>query len=175
MPTARSARMRRAELADAYGQVVNKKLIRSIMAEAGIAGMPTRRRGRSNLVNRETTVDLVNRDFRRDGPNQLWMTDITEHPTREGKLYCCAVIDAWSRKVVGWSVDRRPTAAMVNAAIGMAIESRRPEVGTLIHSDHGSQFTSWTFSVNGQVLVLAGGQQKSSPFWVSVHGFGGRG
>jgi transposase InsO family protein len=44
----------------------------------------------------------VNRDFDRDGPNQLWMTDITEHPTREGKVYCCVALDAWSRKVLGW-------------------------------------------------------------------------
>ena len=80
----------------------------------------------------------MNREFDRDGPNQLWMTDITEHPTREGKLYCCAVLDAWSRRVVGWSIDRRPTAAMVNAALGMAVEQRRPPKGTLIHSDHGS-------------------------------------
>ena len=72
----------RAELDDAYGQTVNKKLIQSIMREFGIAGLPTRRRGKPNLINRAATVDLVNRDFDRDGPNQLWMTDITEHPTR---------------------------------------------------------------------------------------------
>ncbi len=129
----------RAELDDAYGQRVNKKLIQQVMRELGIAGLPARRRGKPNLINRATTIDLVNRDFHRDGPNQLWMTDITEHPTREGKLYCCVVLDAWSRKVVGWSIDRRPTAAMVNAALGMAIEQRRPPKGTLIHSDHGSQ------------------------------------
>jgi putative transposase len=70
----------------------------------------------------------------------------TEHPTREGKLSCCCVLDAWSRKVVGWSIDRRPTAAMVNAALGMAIDARRPAEGALVYSDHGSQFTSWTFS-----------------------------
>jgi putative transposase len=145
----------RAELSDVYGQKVNKKLIRSIMAETGIAGMPARRRGRPNLAQRPTTVDLVNRDFRRHGPNLLWMTDITEHPTREGKLYCCVVLDAWSRKVVGWSIDRRPTAAMVNAALGMAIDSRLPANGTLIHSDHGSQFTSWTFSQRVRTAGLA--------------------
>ena len=61
----------RAELADAYGQRVNKKLIQSIMREFGIAGLPTRRRGRSNLINRETTTDMVNRDFVGDGPNLL--------------------------------------------------------------------------------------------------------
>jgi putative transposase len=136
----------RAELDDAYGQRVNKKLIQQVMRELGITGLPARRRGKPNLINRETTVDLVNRDFGRDGPNQLWMTDLTEHPTREGKLYCCVVLDAWSRKIVGWSIDRRPTAAMVNAALGMAIDQRQPRQGALIHSDHGSQFTSWTFS-----------------------------
>ena len=95
------------------------------MREHGISGLPKRRKGKPNPIHRETTDDLVNRDFHRDGPNQLWMTDITEHPTREGKLYCCVVLDAWSRKVVGWSLDRRPTAAMVNAALGMAIDSPR--------------------------------------------------
>jgi transposase InsO family protein/transposase-like protein len=136
----------RAELDDAYGQRVNKKLIQAIMRQLGIAGLPARRRAKPNLAHRATTADLVNRDFHRDGPNQLWMTDITEHPTREGKVYCCVVLDAWSRKIVGWSIDRRPTAAMVNAALGMAIDQRTPPRGALVHSDHGSQYTSWTFS-----------------------------
>jgi hypothetical protein len=83
------------------------------------------------------------------------MTDITEHPTREGKLYCRVVLDAWSRRAVGWSLDRRPTAAMVNSALGMAVEGRRPRAGTLIHSDHGSQFTSWTFSQRLRAADLA--------------------
>ncbi len=129
----------RAELADAYGQTVNKKLIRSIMADQGISGLPARRKAKPSPAHRATTEDLVQRIFARNRPNQLWMTDITEHPTREGKLYCCVVLDAWSRRVVGWSLDRRPTAAMVNSALGMAIDGRRPLAGTLIHSDHGSQ------------------------------------
>ena len=145
----------RAELADSYEQVVNKKLVQSIMRELGIAGLPRRRKGRPNLIDRTTTVDLVNRDFHRDGPNQLWMTDITEHPTREGKVYCCVVLDAWSRKVVGWSIDRRPTAAMVNAALGMAIDGRGPAAGTTVHSDHGSQYTSWVFSQRVRSAGLA--------------------
>jgi putative transposase len=135
-------RRMRAELADAYGQRVNKKLVQAVMRELGITGLPAPRRtkyGTSKLINREVSVDLVNRDFRREGPNQFWMTDLTEHPTREGKLYCCVVLDAWSRKIVGWSIDRRPTAAMVNAALGMAVDQRQPRPGALIHSDHGSQ------------------------------------
>ena len=125
----------KAELADAYGQVVNKKLVRSIMRAQGLTGLPVRRRRKPNLAHNFTAEDLVNRDFRRDGLNQLWMTDITEHPTREGKLYCCVVLDAWSRRVVGWSVDRRPTADMVNSALGMAIDARRPPAGATVHSD----------------------------------------
>ncbi|MSO45082.1 MAG: hypothetical protein EXQ74_07265 [Thermoleophilia bacterium] len=95
-------RMRRskAEVADAYGQVVNTKLIRLIMREQGLAGLPVRRRRKPNLAHTLSVEDLVNRDFRRDGPNQLWMTDITEHPTRDGKLSCCVVVDAWSRREV---------------------------------------------------------------------------
>ena len=125
---------------------MNKKLVMGIMAEKGISGLPRRRKAKSTPIKAATTVDLVQRDFCRQGPNQLWMTDITEHPTREGKLYCCVVLDAWSRRVVGWSLDRRPTAAMVNSALSMAIEARKPSAGALIHSDHGSQYTAWTFS-----------------------------
>jgi putative transposase len=129
----------RAELADDYGQRVNKKLVRSNMAAQGISGPPARRKAKPSPAHRATTEDLVQRLFARNGPNQLWMTDITEHPTREGKLYCCVVLDAWSRRVVGWSLDRRPTAAMVNSALGMAIEARLPRAGTVIHCDHGTQ------------------------------------
>jgi putative transposase len=136
----------KAELADLYGHVANKKLITSIMRQEQIAGLPARRRRKPGPVHRPTNDDLVNRDFRRDGPNQLWMTDITEHPTREGRLFCCVVLDAWSRRVVGWSIDRRPTAAMVNSALGMAIEARNRPNDTLVHSDHGPQLTSWALS-----------------------------
>jgi transposase InsO family protein len=86
-----------------------------------------------------TASDLVNRQFARAGRDQLWVTDITEHPTREGKLYCAVVLDACSRRVVGWSIDATPTAALVTNALGMAIQSRRPAAGTLIHSDQGVQ------------------------------------
>ena len=109
----------------------------------------------------------MNRDFARDGPNQLWMTDITEHPTREGKVYCCVVLDAWSRKVVGWSIDRRPTAAMVNAALGMAVDARNPPPARwcIRTTDRNTR------PVHGHEKVPAGGQLRSplvatkSPRW----------
>ena len=61
-------------------------------------------------------------------------------------MYCCAVLDAWSRKIVGWSVNKRATTAMVKVAIGMAIDQRQPARDALIHTDHGPQYTSWAFS-----------------------------
>jgi putative transposase len=97
-------------------------------------------------VRRPATAWLVERSFARSGPNQLWVTDITEHPTREGKVYCCVVLDTFSRRVVGWSIDASPTAALVTNALGMAIDRRQPQPGTLIHSDQGVQFASWAFT-----------------------------
>jgi transposase InsO family protein len=134
----------RAALKREQAMVVNKKLILSIMRELGIKGLPGPKRRVKNLVNQATEEDLVQRNFTVDRPNVLWLTDITEHPTREGKVYCCVVLDAFSRRVVGWAIDRRCETALVNDALSMASESRPP--GSVIHSDHGSQFTSWGFS-----------------------------
>ena len=88
----------------------------------------------------------MERNFRRDNPDELWVTDVTEHPTREGKVYCAVVLDVWSRRVIGWSIDSAPSAALVTNALGMAIDQRRPRAGTVIHSDQGTQFTSWAFT-----------------------------
>ncbi len=87
----------------------------------------------------------MNRDFARTEPNRLWLTDITEHRTREGKVYCAVVLDAFSRRVVGWAIDSSQTANLVVNALGMAIENRQAE-GVVIHSDHGTQYTSWAFT-----------------------------
>src|SRR5215216_1891508 len=71
----------------------------------------------------------------------------TEHPTREGKLYCCVVLDVFSRRVVGWSIDTHQATPLVTNALGMAITNRTPIPDqTVIHSDHGSQYTSWAFT-----------------------------
>jgi len=125
--------------------VVSRKLVHKLMAEGRLKGLPARKQ-RKSLVNVATAEDLVCRDFNRDRPNQLWLTDITEHPTREGKVYCCVVLDAHSRRVVGWSIDSHQASSLVTNALAMAIGNRTPPPGTVIHSDHGSQFTSWTFS-----------------------------
>lgn len=135
----------RAELVLGHGIVVSKKLVAKIMTEAQITGVPTKRH-RRNLPTAPSSDDLVRRDFTREAPDQLWMTDITEHPTREGKIYCCVVLDAHSRKVVGWSIDSTQSAVLVSNALDMAITNRSPQHGTVLHSDHGSQFSSWVFT-----------------------------
>jgi putative transposase len=112
----------------------------------GIYGLPKRRLPRGARVGKPSALDLVRRRFRADGPDRLWMTDITEHPTREGKIYCCAVIDAFSRMVVGWSIDSRQTGLLVTNALGMALNRRAPREGGIIHTDQGVQFGSWVFS-----------------------------
>lgn len=134
-----------AELRLGHGVIANHKLVYSIMREQGLKGLPKPPAGRRGPVGAFVAADLVRRDFSGDGPNKLWVTDITEHPTREGKVFCCAVLDAFSRKVVGWSIDSTQTAALVTNALGMAIRGREPD-RTVVHSDRGTQFTSWTFT-----------------------------
>ena len=134
-----------AELAMGRGIAVGHNAVAMLMHRAGLQGLPGSRR-RRNKHQTPTVGDLVEREFVRTEPNQLWVTDITEHPTREGKVYCSVVLDVFSRRVAGWSIDSSPSATLVTNALGMAIESRRPPSGALIHSDHGTQFTSWAFT-----------------------------
>ena len=79
----------------------------------------------------------MRREFKRKAPNELWLADITEHPTREGKVYCCAVLDTFSRKIVGWSVDSTQTTSLVLNALGMATQRRPSRDGLVMHSDRG--------------------------------------
>jgi putative transposase len=144
-----------AELVKGLGIHVGRDQVGLIMSRTGLRGISgTRRR----YVNREhliTAADLVNRRFTADRPNQLWCTDITEHPTREGKVYCCCVIDVHSRKIVGWAIDTRQTTNLVLNALDMAVENRKPSQ-TVIHSDHGTQFTSWAFTSRIREAGLVG-------------------
>jgi len=135
-----------AELRYGRGIHVGKEQVHLLMRRLGIYGLPKRRLPRGAKVGKPNSLDLVRRRFRAEGPDRLWMTDITEHPTREGKIYCCAVIDAFSRMVVGWSIDSRQTGLLVTNALGMALNRRAPREGGIIHTDQGVQFGSWVFS-----------------------------
>lgn len=143
-----------AELTLGRGITVGFHAVELLMRRAGLQGITGRPKFRRGLRPEATASDLVKRQFARACCDQLWVTDITEHPTREGKLYCAVVLDACSRRVVGWSIDATPTAALVTNALGMAIQSRKPTAGTLIHSDQGVQFTSWVFSQRAKASGL---------------------
>jgi transposase InsO family protein len=129
----------KAALEIEQGLIVNTKLVKRIMRELGLKGLPGPKKGYKNLKNARTCEDLVKREFKASAPNELWLTDITEHPTSEGKLYRCVVLDLYSRKAVGWAIDRRCEAALVLDAINKAGASRTTSPSTVIHSDHGSQ------------------------------------
>lgn len=81
----------------------------------------------------------MQRRFVADAPDRLWATDITEHPTATGKVYCCAVIDAYSRVIVGWSIAEHMRTELVVDALQMATWRRRPAPGAIVHADRGSQ------------------------------------
>jgi transposase InsO family protein len=144
----------KAALEIEQGLIVNYKLVKRLMRELGLQGLPGPKKGSKNLKNAPTCEDLVQRQFTATRPNELWLTDITEHPTGEGKLYCCVVLDLYSRKVVGWAIDRRCEAVLVLDAINKAGASRTTSPETVIHSDHGTQFTSWAFTENVRRLGL---------------------
>ena len=141
-----------AELTLGRGLTCSSRLISVLMTNAGIRGLPGPKRI-ARLRGVATADDLVNRKFHRLAPNELWVTDITEHPTKEGKVYCAAVLDAYSRRIVGWAIDSRQDATLVVNALDMAIRNRKPKPGGIVHADHGAQFTSWVF---GEKIRSAG-------------------
>ncbi|MDQ4093408.1 MAG: DDE-type integrase/transposase/recombinase, partial [Actinomycetota bacterium] len=108
---------------------VNLKRVARLMRQAGIQGL-YRRRCRGCTIrdpDAAPSSDLVDRNFTVTEPNRLWLTDITEHPTAEGILYCAAVMDAYSRLIVGWSIAEHMRTELVTDALGMAIIRRRPQ------------------------------------------------
>ena len=115
------------------------------MTRAGIGGLP----GPARIIRLKglaTADDLVNRTFHRLALNELWVTDITEHPTREAKIYCAAALDARSRKIIGWAIDSTQDSTLVVNALDMAIRAPQPGPAGIVHADHGVQFTSWVFT-----------------------------
>ncbi len=103
-----------------------------------------KKRGLTRKAGPPVHDDLVKRKFTATRPNQLWLTDITEHRTDEGKIYLCAIKDVYSNKIVGYSIDSRMKASLAVAAARNAIGQRTIE-GTILHSDRGSQFRSNAF------------------------------
>ena len=144
-----------AELTLGQGLRCSRKRVARLMRTAGLCGIQRRRlRGMTRREpRRPLSPDLVRRQFTPPAPDQLWVADLTQHHTAEGWLYAGIVLDAFSRRVVGWSTGARPDAALAVDALTMALRQRRPGPGVVHHSDHGAQYTSLAF---GRALHAAG-------------------
>ena len=142
-----------AELRD-EGTRVGRKRVARLMRLAHLRGV-SRRRGFVVTTRRDPAhpkaPDLVRRNFNADGPNQLWVADMTYVPTWAGFIFLATVLDVWSRRIVGWAIGEQMTSDLVLAALNMANKQRKPE-GVIHHSDQGSQYTSLAFGQRCQLL-----------------------
>jgi putative transposase len=111
------------------------------------------RRGSGKTPGSAVHDDHVQRDFSAQRPDQVWVTDITDHPTAEGKLYCCAIKDLFSNRIVGYALDERMTAQLAVTALRTAVVRRQPSGVVVVHSDRGSQFRVRSYRA---VLTAAG-------------------
>jgi putative transposase len=134
----------------------SRKRVERLMRCAGLQGAYRRRRRGCTVRDPAGSPhpDLVNRQFTAGAPDRLWVTDVTQHPTSQGWVYCAVVLDVFSRRVVGWSIADHLRTELVLDALDMARWRRKPPAATtVLHSDHGCQYTSWAF---GQRLRAAG-------------------
>jgi len=136
-----------AEL-EAEGIQVGRKRVARLMRTAGLVGV-SRRKWITTTVrdrNARPVPDLVERNFVAPGPNRLWVADITYIPTWAGFLYLAVVLDAFSRRIVGWAMETHLRTELVLEALNMALAQRRP-AGVIHHSDQGTQYTSIAFGM----------------------------
>jgi putative transposase len=153
-----------AELRLGMGVRIGRKRVARLLRMAGRRGISHRHKRRGHRPAAAVHQDLVQRKFVAAGPDLLWCTDITEHPTRAGKVYCAAVLDVFTRQVVGWSIADHMRSELVVDALQMAIWRRRPKPGTVVHADRGSQYTSWVFGhrLRDAGLLVSMGRVASS-------------
>ncbi len=140
----------RAELID-RGITISRKRVAKLMRRSQIHGV-SRRRGFVVTTRRDVrhrpAPDLVNRRFSADGPNRLWVADMTYVPTWAGFIYLAVVLDVWSRRIVGWSIGERMTADLVLAALNMALEQRKPN--DVVHHSDSKNVGAGCFVVSGR-------------------------
>ena len=130
----------------ASGRRVSRKRVARLMRGNGLRGVSRRKWTTTTVQDRAARVapDLVKRDFKAQRPNELWVADITYVPTWERFLYVAVVLDAWSRRVVGWAFSTHLRVELVLRALRMAVRRRQPRA-VIHHSDRGSQYTSVAF------------------------------
>jgi putative transposase len=126
----------------ARGIIAGENRVARLCAQQRIWSAFSKKRGLARRAGPAVHDDLVARQFTAAGPDRTWLTDITEHPTGEGKLYLCAIKDVYSNRIVGYSMNSRMTAALAVSALRNAIALRSPAGTVVVHSDRGSQFRS---------------------------------
>lgn len=135
-----------AELADTHQIRVGRKRVARLMRAAGLRGASLRKFVVTTTSDPKAThaVDLVERRFYSEGPDRLWVSDITYIPTWAGFVYLAVVLDVYSRRIVGWAMETHLKTELILAALEMALVQRRP-AGVIHHSDRGCQYTSYAF------------------------------
>ena len=128
----------------ASGHMCSENRVQRLCSRRGLFSVHARKRGKNRRPGPPVHDDLVLRDFTATRPDEKWLTDITEHPTAEGKLYVCSIKDCYSNRIVGYSIAPRMKSSLAVAALRNAVALRQP-VGTIVHSDRGSQFRSRKF------------------------------
>ena len=129
---------------DRAGHRASRNRVHRLCSQQRLFSSHSKRRGTGRKPGPPVHDDLVNRAFTAERPNLLWLTDITEHSTAEGKLYLCAVKDACTNRIVGYSIGARMTSELAVNALRNAVVLRAP-AGTIVHSDRGSQFRSHAY------------------------------
>lgn len=135
-----------AELADDHDIHVGRKRVARLMRENGLRGVTLRKYVVTTQSDPAAAkpIDLVERRFFAEAPDQLWVADMTYIPTWSGWLYLAMVLDVYSRKIVGWGMDTNMRTELILDALQMAVTQRQPR-GVIHHSDRGSQYTSYAF------------------------------
>jgi putative transposase len=147
-----------ADELEAGGAPTNERRVWRLCRDQRIWSTTTKKGRRNSGKSPGAAVhdDLVRRDFSAPAPNVVWLTDITEHPTVEGKVYVCAIKDVFSNRIVGYAIDERMTRHLAVSALRSAIARREPDGTVIVHSDRGSQFRSRDFRAVLRAASLQG-------------------
>ena len=136
----------KSKLEQLYGLIVSRRKIGKILKELNLKAKTKKRykiATTDSNHNLPIAPNILNRDFYANNPNQKYVGDITYIQTQEGWLYLAIVIDLYSRKIVGWSMDDNLKVDLVNNALSMALTQRKPSKGLIWHTDRGSQYASY--------------------------------
>ena len=147
-----------ADELEAAGHVVGERRVWRLCRDQQVWST-TVRKGRKSKPGRPGPAvhdDLVQRNFTAPRPDAVWLTDITEHPTGEGKLYACIIKDLFSNRIVGYAIGPRMTAQLAAAALRAAVARRQPARVVVVHSDRGSQYRSRIFRAALKAAKLKG-------------------